>query len=99
MKTVLYFYESAFMMWRRRLAGIYTIARAEGWHVESIDVGELDHGVRSVLEYWKPSKVAYSGTRGVPRMRSRVKLLSIVMRTHRLSDEITSGCDIIQPMW
>ena len=49
MKTILYFYESAFMMWRRRLAGIYTIARAEGWHVESVDMGELDHGVLSVL--------------------------------------------------
>ena len=61
MKTVLYFYESAFMMWRRRLAGIYTIARAEGWHVESIDVGELDHGVRSVLEYWKPDGVIVEG--------------------------------------
>lgn len=61
MKTILYFYESAFMMWRRRLAGIYTIARAEGWHVESVDVGELDHGVRSVLEYWKPDGVIVEG--------------------------------------
>ena len=61
MKTILYFYESAFMMWRRRLAGIYAIARAEGWHVESVDVGELDHGVRSVLEYWKPDGVIVEG--------------------------------------
>ena len=61
MRTILYFYESAFMMWRRRLAGIYAIARTEGWHVESIDVGELDNGVRSVLEYWKPDGVIVEG--------------------------------------
>jgi len=67
MKTILYFYESAFMMWRRRLAGIYAIARTEGWHVESIDVGELEHGVRPVLEYWKPDGVIAEG--GVFRHR------------------------------
>ena len=61
MKTILYFYESAFTMWRRRLAGIYAIARAEGWHVESIDVGELKRGVRSVLKYWKPDGVIVDG--------------------------------------
>ena len=61
MKTVLYFYESAFTMWRRRLAGIYAIARNEGWHVESVDVGELKRGVRSVLKYWKPDGVIVDG--------------------------------------
>ena len=29
-KSIVYFYESAFMMWRRRLAGIYVVARQEG---------------------------------------------------------------------
>ena len=52
MKTVIYFYESAFMMWRRRLAGISAVASDEGWPVESVDVGELEHGVRPVLAYW-----------------------------------------------
>ena len=61
MKTVIYFYESAFMMWRRRLAGIYAVARDEGWHVESVDVGELEHGVRPVLAYWKPDGLIVEG--------------------------------------
>ena len=41
MKTVVYLYESAFMMWRRRLEGIYAVARKENWHIEAVDVGEL----------------------------------------------------------
>ena len=49
------------MMWRRRLAGIYAVARTEGWHVWFIDVGELEHGVRPVLDYWKPDGVIVEG--------------------------------------
>lgn len=67
MKTVLYFYESAFMMWRRRLAGIYAVARNEKWHVEAIDVGELNDGIKSVLKYWAPDGVIVEG--GVFRHR------------------------------
>jgi len=60
-KTVLYFYESAFTMWRRRLAGIYAVARNEGWHVTSVDVGMLKRGVCPVLKYWKPAGVIVEG--------------------------------------
>ena len=67
MKTVIYFYESAFMMWRRRLAGIYSIARNERWHVEAVDVGELENGVKPILEYWAPDGVIVEG--GVFRHR------------------------------
>ena len=67
MKTVLYIYESAFTMWRRRLAGVYAVARNEGWQVESVDVGELVHGIRPVLDYWKPDGVIVEG--GVFRHR------------------------------
>ena len=67
MKTVLYIYESAFMMWRRRLAGVYAVARQEGWQVESVDVGELVRGIRPVLDYWKPDGVIVEG--GVFRHR------------------------------
>ena len=67
MKTVLYIYESAFMMWRRRLAGVYAVARHEDWQVESVDVGELGHGIRPVLDYWKPDGVIVEG--GVFRHR------------------------------
>lgn len=67
MKTILYFYESAFTMWRRRLAGVYAVARNEGWQVESVDVGELARGIRPVLEYWKPDGVIVEG--GVFRHR------------------------------
>ena len=67
MKTVIYFYESAFMMWRRRLAGIYSITRNERWHVEAVDVGELENGVKPILEYWAPDGVIVEG--GVFRHR------------------------------
>lgn len=67
MKTVIYFYESAFMMWRRRLAGIYAVARNEGWHVEAVDTGELDRGVKPVLKYWTPDGIIVEG--GVFRHR------------------------------
>lgn len=67
MKTVVYFYESAFMMWRLRLAGIYAVARQERWHVEFVDVGDLPRGVRPVLAYWKPDGVIVEG--GVFRHR------------------------------
>jgi len=67
MKTVIYFYESAFMMWRQRLAGIYAVAQHEKWHVEAVDVGELDDGIKSVLKYWSPDGVIVEG--GVFRHR------------------------------
>ena len=67
MKTVIYFYESAFLMWRRRLAGIYAVARNEGWHVETVDVGELGRGVKRAIAYWEPIGVIVEG--GVFRHR------------------------------
>ncbi len=67
MKTILYFYESAFTMWRRRLAGVYAVARNEGWQVESVDVGELARGICPVLDYWKPDGAIVEG--GVFRHR------------------------------
>lgn len=48
-------------MWRRRLAGIYAVARREGWHVESVDVGELTTDIKSILLYWKPDGVIVEG--------------------------------------
>ena len=60
-KFVVYFYESAFMMWRRRLAGIYAVARQEGWRVESVNVDVLESGVDSALSYWKPDGVIVEG--------------------------------------
>ena len=61
MKTILYIYESAFTMWRRRLTGVYAVARNEGWQVEPVDVGELSRGIRPVLGYWKPDGVIVEG--------------------------------------
>ena len=60
-RSIVYFYESAFTMWRRRLAGIYAVARQEGWHVESVNVDFLESGVDSVLSYWKPDGVIVEG--------------------------------------
>ncbi len=67
MKTVLYFYENAFSMWRCRLSGIIAVAREEGWYVSPIDVGELERGVGPVLKYWKPIGVIVEG--GVVRYK------------------------------
>ena len=61
MKTAVYLYESAFMMWRRRLEGIYAVARKENWHIEAVDVGELAGSVTALLDYWKPDGLIVEG--------------------------------------
>ncbi len=60
-KSVIYFYGCSFTLWRRRLAGIYAVARKEGWLMHSVDVGELTHGVRPVIDYWKPDGMIVEG--------------------------------------
>ena len=59
--SIVYFYESAFMMWRRRLAGIFAVARQEGWHVEPVNADLLESGVEPVLAYWKPDGIIVEG--------------------------------------
>ena len=35
--SILYLFEGAFSLWRRRLKGVYAAARARGWHVEPVN--------------------------------------------------------------
>ena len=38
--SVLYLFEGAFSLWRRRLRGVYAQARELGWHVEPINADD-----------------------------------------------------------
>ena len=61
MKTILYFYESAFTMWRRRMAGICEEAGKKGWRIQPVNVDVLSGAARGVLDYWKPVGVIVDG--------------------------------------
>ena len=61
MKTVIYFYESTFIMWRRRLAGIYAIAREEGWQVDPVDLMKQGNDIMRTLECKKPDGIIVEG--------------------------------------
>ena len=59
--NILYLFEGAFNLWRRRLKGVYAGARERGWHVESVNAD--DEGVTSnaVLHFWRPDGVIVDG--------------------------------------
>ena len=59
--SVLYLFEGAFSLWRRRLKGVYAAARERGWHVEPVNAD--DEGVTSnaVLHFWRPDGVIVDG--------------------------------------
>ena len=52
LKTIAYCYSHAFMMWRRRLAGIYRYAREAGWFVMAVEASELRRFLRAA-DFWK----------------------------------------------
>ena len=52
LKTIAYCYSHAFMMWRRRLAGIYRYAQKAGWFVMAVEAVELRRFLRAV-DFWK----------------------------------------------
>ena len=59
--SILYLFEGAFSLWRRRLKGVYAGARERGWHVEPVNAD--DEGVTSnaVLHFWRPDGVIVDG--------------------------------------
>ena len=59
--SILYLFEGAFSLWRRRLKGVYAAARERGWHVEPVNAD--DEGVTSnaVLNFWRPDGVIVDG--------------------------------------
>ncbi len=60
-RTILYLYEGAFALWRRRLRGIYVRARQHGWHVEPVNADGDDFDSRRLLRYWRPDGVVIDG--------------------------------------
>ena len=52
LKTIAYCYSHAFMMWRRRLAGIYRYAHEAGWFVMAVEASELRQFLRTA-DVWK----------------------------------------------
>ena len=54
METILYFYEGAFTMWRRRMAGICGEAHKKGWRMQPVNVDILSGTVKGALDFWKP---------------------------------------------
>ena len=59
--SILYLFEGAFSLWRRRLKGVYAGARERGWHVESVNADDEGVTSKAVLRFWRPDGVIVDG--------------------------------------
>ena len=59
--SILYLFEGAFSLWRRRLKGVYAGARERGWHVEPVNADDEGMTSKSVLRFWRPDGVIADG--------------------------------------
>ena len=59
--SVLYLFEGAFSLWRRRLRGVYAGARERGWHVEPVNADDEGVTSKAVLHFWRPDGVIVDG--------------------------------------
>ena len=59
--TVLYFYEGAFTLWRRRMTGICAAARRHGWSIYAVNTDGLSFSARAVIDFWKPAGAIVDG--------------------------------------
>ena len=59
--SVLYLFEGAFSLWRRRLRGVYAQARELGWHVEPINADDEGVSAKASLRFWRPDGVIVDG--------------------------------------
>ena len=59
--TVLYFYEGAFTLWRRRMTGICAEARRHGWSIHAVNADGLSTNARGAVDFWKPGGVIVDG--------------------------------------
>ena len=59
--SVLYLFEGAFSLWRRRLRGVYAQARELGWHVEPINADDEGVSAKATLRFWRPDGVIVDG--------------------------------------
>ncbi len=61
MTTVLYFYEGAFTLWRRRLQGVCAYARRAGWHIEPVNIDNGAVDAKRMIAFWKPAGALVDG--------------------------------------
>jgi len=61
METVLYFYEGAFTLWRRRMAGICASAQRLGWQIRPVNVDAAAVSAKVAIDFWKPPGVIVDG--------------------------------------
>ena len=59
--TVLYFYEGAFTLWRRRMTGICAAARRHGWGIQAVNADGPSASARGAIDFWKPDGVIVDG--------------------------------------
>ena len=72
MQTVLYIYESAFTLWRRRLAGICEGARRRGWRIQPLNVDDFAGRFAAAIDFWKPvGAIVDGGTLNRPGFGAR----------------------------
>ena len=85
--SILYLFEGAFSLWRRRLKGVYAAARERGWHVEPVNAD--DEGVTSnaVLHFWRPDGVIVDGA----ALRSSIRPRRTGSRTRSRSSAASRG--------
>ena len=62
--NIIYLFEGAFSLWRRRLRGVYAQARELGWHVEPVNADDEGMTSKSVLRFWRPDGVIADGGPG-----------------------------------
>ena len=60
-RRILYLYEGVFMMYRRRLEGIYRAVSAEGWSVDVVNVDDAASSIRKVLDCWQADGIVIEG--------------------------------------
>jgi len=60
-RRILYLYEGSFMMYRRRLEGVYRAASAEGWSVDAVNVDDAAASIRKVLDCWQADGLVVEG--------------------------------------
>ena len=59
--NIIYLFEGAFNLWRRRLKGVYAQARELGWHVEPINADDEGVSAKATLRFWRPDGVIVDG--------------------------------------
>ena len=59
--VILYFYESNFTLWQRRLAGICAGALTHGWMIHPINVDTMSVHDKNAIRFWRPLGVIVEG--------------------------------------